>query len=103
MVDSIGNKATAVTDRRLASVTTTQASATTSVSETEAAGTTAAVDSQSATDLSRAMASEAPVDSDRVAEIRKAVQDGTFPIVPAQIADRLIALKLQWSPNDDAA
>ena len=43
---------------------------------------------------------QAPIDSERVAQIRKAVQSGTFPILPATIADRLIALKMQWDPHE---
>ncbi|GAA4044856.1 flagellar biosynthesis anti-sigma factor FlgM [Parerythrobacter jejuensis] len=35
-----------------------------------------------------------PVDSDRVAEIRSALKDGSYPIVPTQIADALIAARL---------
>jgi negative regulator of flagellin synthesis FlgM len=33
----------------------------------------------------------APVDTDRVQEIRKAIEEGTYPIVPARIADAMIA------------
>ncbi|HKX77813.1 MAG TPA: flagellar biosynthesis anti-sigma factor FlgM [Novosphingobium sp.] len=33
----------------------------------------------------------APVDTDRVAEIRKAIEDGRYPIVPSKIADAMIA------------
>lgn len=32
-----------------------------------------------------------PVDTDRVAEIRKAVENGTYPVIPTQIADAMIA------------
>ncbi|QIG78712.1 flagellar biosynthesis anti-sigma factor FlgM [Stakelama tenebrarum] len=52
--------------------------------------------------LSRAMASKAPVDSERVAEIRRAVESGKFPLVPSTIADRLLALKMDWDPNEQA-
>lgn len=52
--------------------------------------------------LAQAMAAEPPVDADRVARIKKAIADGTFPILPSKIADRLLALKLQWNPNDQA-
>ena len=45
------------------------------------------------------MAASPPVDADRVAAIKKAIAEGRFPILPATIADRLIALKLQWNPN----
>ncbi|MBN8502234.1 MAG: flagellar biosynthesis anti-sigma factor FlgM [Sphingomonadales bacterium] len=36
----------------------------------------------------------APVDGDRVAEIRKAIEQGTYPIVPARVADAMIAAGL---------
>ena len=32
-----------------------------------------------------------PVDADRVAQIRKALQNGTYPILPMTIADTIIA------------
>jgi negative regulator of flagellin synthesis FlgM len=43
---------------------------------------------------------QAPVDHERVSRIRAAIRNGTFPIYPAKIADRLIALKLEWNPHD---
>jgi len=52
--------------------------------------------------LAKAMAAAPPVDKDRVAQIRRAIQTGTFPILPATIADRLIALKLEWNGRDEA-
>ncbi|MCB2049232.1 MAG: flagellar biosynthesis anti-sigma factor FlgM [Novosphingobium sp.] len=36
-------------------------------------------------------AGQPPVDTDRVAQIRKAVEDGSYPIVPAKVADAMIA------------
>ena len=50
--------------------------------------------------LAQSMAASPPVDIDRVAQIKKAIAEGSFPIVPETIADRLIALKLQWHPDD---
>ncbi len=38
--------------------------------------------------------SQAPVDSDRVAEIRKAIQSDTYPLIPFEIADAIIAAGL---------
>lgn len=32
-----------------------------------------------------------PIDQDRVALIRKAIADGSYPVVPAKIADAMIA------------
>jgi negative regulator of flagellin synthesis FlgM len=34
---------------------------------------------------------QAPVDADRVAQIRKAVESGSYPLVPTRIADAMIA------------
>lgn len=50
----------------------------------------------------RDLASKPPVDAERVARIKKAVEDGNFPITPATIADRLIAFKLNWKPDEPA-
>lgn len=52
--------------------------------------------------LAKTMASAPPVDPNRVAEIRHAIANGTFPILPATIADRLLALRLEWTSNDKA-
>ena len=52
--------------------------------------------------LAKSMAASAPVDSDRVDAIKKAIATGTFPILPATIADRLLALKLNWNGHDAA-
>lgn len=35
-----------------------------------------------------------PVDADRVAEIRGALQDGSYPLVPARTADAMIAARM---------
>ena len=34
--------------------------------------------------------------------LRKAIADGRFPLSPATIADRLIALKLDWNSHEPA-
>ena len=36
----------------------------------------------------------APIDADRVAEIRKAIETGTYPLIPTEIADGIIAAGL---------
>ena len=38
-----------------------------------------------------------PVDAERVDQIRKALEDGTYPVVPTQIADAMIAARLLLS------
>lgn len=37
---------------------------------------------------------EAPVDTDRVSQIRKALEQGTYPILPTKVADAIIAAGL---------
>ena len=43
---------------------------------------------------SRISAGPAPVEQDRVAQIRDALKDGSYPIIPAQISDAIIAARL---------
>ncbi|MEJ8630845.1 flagellar biosynthesis anti-sigma factor FlgM [Sphingomonas sp. I4] len=52
--------------------------------------------------LASVMASHPPVNQERIAMIKKAIADGHFPIMPATIADQMIALKLSWNNNDAA-
>lgn len=52
------------------------------------------------TTLTKAMASSAPVDVERVQMIKSAIANGTFPLSPATIADQLIALKYDWMSNE---
>lgn len=47
--------------------------------------------------MARNLAAQPPVDMDRVAEIKRAIAKGDFPILPATIADQMIALKLDWN------
>lgn len=46
--------------------------------------------------VAKAMAASPPVDTDRVAQIKAAIADGTYPIFPETVADRLIAYSLNW-------
>ena len=41
-------------------------------------------------------AAAAPVDTDRVAQIKTALRDGTYPLIPAEIADAMIAAQLSF-------
>lgn len=101
MVDSITSKAITIDG---AATRVAAAAPVAAVAPVTSAATTltpaATVDIAQTSGLAQAMAATPPVDTDRVATIKKAIADGRFPIVPATIADRLIALKLQWSPND---
>ncbi|WP_294291469.1 flagellar biosynthesis anti-sigma factor FlgM [uncultured Sphingomonas sp.] len=98
MVDPIGIKGATSIDRKpapvapAAAVQVSQPAEDTSV--TRASSTLQA--------LSQPAAASAPVDAERVSKIKKAIQDGKFPILPSTIADRLLALKLEWNPNEAA-
>lgn len=52
-----------------------------------------------ATQVARDLSSSAPVDHDRVTRIKQAIADGNYPIATETIADRLLALKLDWRPG----
>lgn len=45
-------------------------------------------------------AAKPPIDEERVARIRHAIATNSYPITPETIADRLLALKLNWNAND---
>jgi len=99
MVDPIGTStATRQTaaKERATPVVTTPATLPVTSEPASADGTTPALGLQS---IARQLAAEAPVDADRVARIRAAIQNQTYPILPETIADRLIALKLNWRPE----
>ncbi|WP_230483397.1 flagellar biosynthesis anti-sigma factor FlgM [Sphingomonas sp. Leaf21] len=59
-------------------------------------------DTSALSGLSAAMASQPPVNAERIAQIKRAIAEGNFPILPATIADQMIALKLSWNNNDAA-
>jgi len=44
-----------------------------------------------------ASAASAPVDAERVREIRAALKDGFYPLVPAKIVDAMIAAQLSFA------
>ena len=48
------------------------------------------------------LAAKPPVDGERVQQIRRAIANGTFPILPATVADRLLAARYEWLGNDQA-
>jgi len=95
MVQAIGPKAVTAPDRlsdRLA-VPVAQAAPT---SNRPSAGTTQQLELSA---LAFDYGKQAPVDEKRVEEVKRAVRNGTYPITPETIADRLLALKLFWSPK----
>lgn len=49
--------------------------------------------------VAKSLAASPPVDIERVARIKKAIADGTFPLNPTTIADRMLALRMNWKPE----
>jgi negative regulator of flagellin synthesis FlgM len=48
------------------------------------------------------LAAKPPVDADRVQQIKRAIANGTFPILPATVADRLLAVRYEWLDREPA-
>lgn len=91
MVDSIGWKATRPATRTTPVVPTPPA---------RAAATPPATAAVVTAGVARQLAATPPVDLERVTRIKKAIADGSFPVVSSTIADRLLALKLEWKPYE---
>ncbi len=92
-------------DMRIARVTGATrglATAEAGLASASAATPMAGGDQSTLSGLSSVMASHPPVNQERIALIKKAIADGHFPIMPATIADQMIALKLSWNNNDAA-
>lgn len=95
MVDSVRPSTTVISDLRVGAVARVAPSA------TPDAPVAAAAPEAPAT-LAKSLAATPPVDIDRVAQIKSAIANGTFPLSPARIADQLIALRYDWMSNDQA-
>lgn len=69
--------------------TTAATAAAATPSAASSANTSAAAATVATSDATRA--GEVPVSTDRVAQIRKAIENGHYPVIPARIADAMIA------------
>ena len=98
MVDQVGGKPFTVGDRGVGRVERAAPARPVSAPVRAEAAAPASGLRLAATELAAAP----PVDAERVARIRKAVAEGKFPLSPATIADSLIALKFEWTRNDQA-
>ena len=96
MVDSIGARP-AISETKVQRVSLTRAVATMPERPPQPTDTAAL------SGVAKSLAASPPVDVDRVARVRRAIERGDFPILPATIADRMIALKYDWMSSDDQA
>lgn len=92
MVDSIGTKTVATPDRLVAPVASVARPAA-AARPGDAAGKR--LELSAIADLGKS----SPADEQRIEEVKRAVRNGTYPITPETIADRMLALKLYWSPK----
>ncbi len=99
MVESIGPKPSASVDRRVAPVANVSAALPV---QPPVQDMVARADPSTLKALAQAAAQAPVIDHERVNRIRKAIEDGRFPLVPSTVADRLLALKLEWRPSDAA-
>jgi negative regulator of flagellin synthesis FlgM len=99
MVDPVGSRpVTSIGQRAIAPAdATTRVAATTTATTNAPSGGLARGGTVAAS-----LSASPPVDTDRVATIRKAIEEGRFPLSPATIADNMIALKLNWVRNEPA-
>jgi negative regulator of flagellin synthesis FlgM len=63
------------------------------------AGAAPAVQTE-ATALTSEMAAKPPVDAARVAQIKQAIERGSFALAPEAVADRLLTLRSRWNSHD---
>ena len=98
MVDAVGMKPVS-RDLSVSRVAAAAPVAAVQAVATPAASTAAAAPAKVAalSGVAQTLAATPPVDTERVARIKKAIKDGDFPILPATIADQMIAYKLSWS------
>lgn len=94
MVESIGTRLTTGPVRTVRATSETPA---------VAAAAPATTPAKTGATLAAGMAAAPPVDTDRVAQIKQAIKDGRYPIMPARIADSLIALRFEWKSNNEPA
>jgi negative regulator of flagellin synthesis FlgM len=92
MIDPIGVKPSTVQGGRVESRETAKVASIEPVRAPEAP----VVAQTSARETAKAMAAQPPIDFERVQQIKRALQEGRFPITPTKIADRLIAAQFSW-------
>ncbi|MEG3177797.1 flagellar biosynthesis anti-sigma factor FlgM [Sphingomonas sp. RB3P16] len=95
MVDAIGPKAVTPHDRLVVPV----AAASAPPAPTSSAMSDTVAKQRELSAIAFDFGKPSPVDDKRVEEVRRAVRNGTYPITPETIADRMLALKLYWSPH----
>lgn len=97
MTEVSGTKA-AANDRAVARVLEARAAVPTpsSITPQQSSLAPAPTDVARLSGIAADLAARPPVDGDRVQQIKRAIANGTFPILPATVADRLLAVRYEW-------
>ena len=100
-ISGISPPSSAVSDETRAKAKAGQESGAPSVGGS-AAGSTSSANAGAgvAVEVAAPVQSGPPVDNDRVAEIRSALRDGTYPLVPTKIADAMIAAQYTYESEE---
>ncbi|MBB4086569.1 flagellar biosynthesis anti-sigma factor FlgM [Sphingomonas carotinifaciens] len=96
MVDAVSSRPISG-DAKIIRVGTVAATAPATQASNAGATRMGGADTAALSGLAADLAKSPPVDTDRVATIKRAIEKGEFPILPATIADQMIALKLNWN------
>jgi negative regulator of flagellin synthesis FlgM len=96
MVDAVRTKGAAA-DRSVARILAARAA-----TSAQAQPQPPSADTARLSGVAAELSARPPVDADRVSQIKRAIATGTFPILPATIADRLLAVRYEWM-NDEQA
>ncbi|WP_010184717.1 flagellar biosynthesis anti-sigma factor FlgM [Sphingomonas sp. PAMC 26605] len=94
MVEAIGSKAGTSHDRLVVPVAAAAKPATVADRPSDAV-----VQQRDLSAIAFDFGAPTPAQQARVEEVRRAVRNGTYPITPETIADRMLALKLYWNPK----
>ena len=100
MVDAVGSRLVSSIGGRGVARTEGQTRTDTTQAPQDIGAPKSGVELLSGGTTAKTLSASPPIDTDRVATIRKAISEGRFPLSPATIADRLIALKLDWNGNE---
>lgn len=60
------------------------------------------IEDRSAQTIAHQLAAKPPVDTARIDALRRGIADGSYPIDPAAIADRMMAARAEWVSNEPA-
>lgn len=86
----------ATSDQQSTTVDATATAAQATTVSTDSSNTASSTTSNGVVTSTATAAGTIPQDSDRVAAIKKAIEQGDYPILPTKISDAMIAASMLW-------